>query len=248
VSDRSGFGLSLSVDGAANPDLALAFQGRLEAVIEERKRVVERGFHAAAVVVEKAYLGELRADILAGGFANGDRLSKTWRGAVYPRSTPTLEPALFFKNKAATIIDAFASGVTITVHGAEYLAIPEGPAKAIVRRLNQAKNRSRNDFGAFVAEDNPVARVAQALGTTLVPLIDAARGQGVLVAANSTVLTPTGRMAKRQAGAPTVLFVLVKQATLKKRIQGRALIERLKGRFAGDFASAVATTLPVEGE
>jgi hypothetical protein len=96
-----------------------------------------------------------------------------------------------------------------------------------------------------MAEENPVARVAAVLGVHLVPRIDPATGKGVLIADTATgglTLSRGGKVAKRQTKA-TPLFILVKTASLKKRIKGLALLEEFRGRWASDFAAAIARNL-----
>lgn len=238
--------IDITVDGSSNPDLAAAFQGRLEEVKEEQVKAVAAAHTGAAKALAGRYKARLRADIAGGGFANGDRLSKTWQANTYPAGKPALDPAIWIKSNAGDILEAFALGVTITVRNAEFLAIPQGQAKAIVRRLNQASNRSRGAFGQFVDEAGVVQRVAAALGVHLVPIIDRATGHGVLVAESPVRLTPTGRRAKHQTGENTVLFVLVKSATLKKRIRGAAILEDFKASFLADFVAEVASRLGSE--
>jgi Family of unknown function (DUF6441) len=233
--------IDISIDGASG-DLAAAMQGRLDAVVAARVKTVETGMTAAMGAVVKRAVTDLRADIAAGGFSNL-KLTKTWHGQTLPGGKPVMDPAGWLWNKAPTLLDAFSNGVTITVKNAQFLAIPQGPAKGIVARLNQAGNRTRNGFGRFAREENPVARVAAELGVELVAHIDQATGKGVLVAASPTRLTPRGRLAKRQTGANTVLFVLVKQATLRPRIKGRAMLDEIAARAPGEITSEVASQL-----
>jgi Family of unknown function (DUF6441) len=242
----SGELINISIDGSpGGADLAAAFQGRLQRVTDARLGVLKKAATSAMNGVVKHAVTDLRADIAGGGFQR-QTLTKTWHAQKQPGGQDALDPAAFIWNKAGPIIDAFANGITIHVNGAQFLAIPEGPAKGIIKSLNVASLRSR-EGGQFAKEDNPVARVAAALGVELVAKIDQARGEGVLVAANPVRLTPkTGKLAKRQDGSNTVLFVLVKQATLRKRIQGRALLEQIKGRFAGEYGAAFAAAIPDE--
>ncbi len=236
--------IKLSVEGVANGDLALAFQGRLTEVLAAEQDKIAKAYQIAARQLGDRYKKELRADIVAGGFYRAAALSKTWRVNTFPKKAH-LEPAIYIKSNAETILETFSYGAQITARGGQYLAIPTGPAKAIVRRMNQAKNRSRNGFGKFMAEENPISRVAAALGVHLVPRIDPATGRGVLIADTATgglTLTRGGREAKRQ-GKATALFILVKTASIKKRIKGLALLDDFKGRFASEFAAAVARNL-----
>jgi hypothetical protein len=237
---------TFSVDGKVANDWGLAFQGRLMEAFEAQRATVFAAYKRAMDKgVTQPGKRKLRATIEATGFYKAAALAKTWRGYTYD-DRPDDGPAAFFKSRAALIVDAFEDGVTITAHNAKFLAIPEGPAKGVIHTLNQASNRSRNGFGQFAKEDDPTARVAAALGTNLVPIIDEATGKGVLVAESGARLTRTGRMAKNQAGDATVLFALVKSATLKPRPMGREVLKSIQASFEGDFTQALTTELPAE--
>lgn len=241
---RGEFGISVTVEGRSESDLGAALAGRLDEVVRERRHRIGLAYVAAMGKVADQGKSKLRQDIIAGGFANASRLSKTWRGRSYPRANvSSLEPAAVLSSNARTIIEAFSTGITIRVRNRRFLAIPQGPAKAIVRQMNRAGNRSRDASGRFSGEADPVARVAAALGVTLVPIISPDGRHGVLVSSAGHRLTRTGRMARSQSGGATVLFALVKQATLRRRIRGTALVEDIKRSFERDFASALATTL-----
>lgn len=240
-------GFKLKVDGREG-DLALALQGRLQEEIDARLNRLYAVYWAAMNRVVEAGKGRLRADIIAGGFHRAQALSKTWRGNTYPSSRNSLEVAGWLYTRAGLIIEAFETATVITVTGnAQFLAIPQGPAKAIVRRLQQQKKKGligRDAWGRFTKDDSYVDQVASALGVDLQPIIAPDRQSGVLIAADDRTLTRTGRDAKNQNRRATVLFVLAKSATLKKRLQGRALLEQILKAFPGDFVAGLAAELP----
>lgn len=244
-SRRDGVGFNLAVEGAGDSDLSLAFQGKLQSSIDADLQRLERVYWEAMDRVVQAGKGRLRADIVSAGFHRAQALSKTWRGFTYPKSKNSLEVAGWISTKFEQLIDVFENGAVIQATDGKYLAIPVGPAKAIIRRLNQGRNRSRNAFGKFEREANPVERVATALGVDLEPRIDRQTGKGVLVAV-SLRLTPTGRSAKRQDGTATPLFVLARQATLKPRLRGMALVQEIERAFPNDFIRELAAALPPE--
>ena len=249
MSDVGRVGFKLSIDGE-NSDLALAFQGRLQSSIDEQYRALERIYWAAMDVVVQDGKNRLRADVVAGGFHKGAALSKTWRGNTYPKSKDSLNVAGWIYTRAGLIIDAFSMSTVIKVSGnAQFLAIPTGPAKAIVRNLQRQKKRGltgRNSFGKFMKDDSYTEQVATMLGVDLVPIIAPDRQTGVLIARDRSTLTPTGRLAKNQNRAATVLFALTKTATLKKRVEGRALLEKIEAGFPNGFAQALVSLLPAD--
>lgn len=242
-------GLALSVDGTDQSDLALAFQGRLQETLDAQMRALEQAYWRAMDRVVEAGKGRLRADVSAAGFHRGEALAKTWRGITYPAGKDSLDVAGWLYTKAGLIIDAFSEGVVIRVKGnAKFLAIPLGPAKAILRRRQQMKRRGligRNAWGRFEVDDSYVDQVAEMLGVDLVPVIAPDRQSGVLVAADRATLTPTGRAARNQARAATPLFALAKMATLRKRLKGRALVDEILAAFPNDFPHALAGELAV---
>jgi hypothetical protein len=242
-----GFRVTWTVNGREVGDIGAALQGKLMAALDTAQRTLKQASKRAMDKgVTQPGKRKLRATIEATGFYKASALAKTWRGYTYD-DRPDELAAAFFKTRAAVIVEAFEDGATITAKNTTYLAIPQGPAKAIVHNLNRAANRSR-EGGKFAKEDDPTARVAAALGTTLVPIINPATGNGVLVAASGARYTPTGRFAKRQQGQATVLFALVKQATLKRRPMGREVLKQISGSFVGDFYAALAEELPGEIE
>lgn len=236
--------ITLTVDGKETTPLSLAFRGRLEEVIAGKLALIERAYpKAMALGVTNPGKTRLRGTIEASGFYRAGALAKTWRGTTYPYGGQrTLEPAAFFKTRAADIVNAFEDGVTITVHNAQFLAIPEGPAKAILHQLN----RGRTSQGRLHHEDNPVERVAAALGVTLIPILSVDGTHGVLIPDDLATLTKGGRRTKANRGAPTALFALVRTATLKKRPMGREVLAQIAASFERDFAAALAAQLGPE--
>lgn len=96
--------------------------GGLRALIEDNIYSIEESITAAT---EDAMLGlkdDLRDQVIAAGL--GVRLSKTWRGKMYPGNGASLEPAAFVWSKAPTIIVAFNTGGTISPRFSRFFAIP----------------------------------------------------------------------------------------------------------------------------
>jgi hypothetical protein len=225
--------------------VAAAFGEALDEQIQLQVRQVAQAYAMAVRDVANQNKQKLRADLAAGGFYQATRLSKTWRANVYPRNGGSLDPALQLVNKAGDILETFSQGATIVPHGRTYLAVPLDPAKVILRRLNQAKNRTRTWGGKFDNEDTSVHRVERALGIKLIPILNRTTGKGVLIADGT--YGKSGKRLKRQ-GRPTPFFALVRQATLAKRIEGTALLDRLELSFLDDFTKAVGPRLREVGQ
>lgn len=247
---QGGAALKLTVEGAAEGDLALALQGRLQATIDDQLKALYGAYWRAMNRVVEAGKGRLRADIIQGGFHNARSLANTWRGNAYPRDKNSLDVAGWIYTRAGLLISVFEDSTVIKVAGnAQFLAIPLGPAKAIVRRLQKQKKKGligRDAWGRFMKDDSYVEQVASALGVDLVPLIAPDRQTGVLVAADKRSVTPTGRDAKNQSRKATPLFALAKTATLRRRIKGQALLDEILANFPSDFVHALMGELSVE--
>lgn len=250
LSTSGSAGLRIEVEGSSG-DFALALQGRLQETIDADYRALEGAYFRAMERVVEAGKGRLRADIIAGGFAQGQALSKTWRATTYPKAKNSLDVAGWFHTKAGIIISAFEDGVTIRVgNGAKFLAIPSPAAKGIIRRLRRSKmtgprsgGLGRDFGGRFTKDDSYVEQVASALNTDLVPIIARDGQSGVLVAANQVTLTGSGREAKNQQKAATPIFYLTRTATLRRRIKGRAILDEIGRNFSSDFVQALAGEL-----
>ena len=243
------YGVGLSLDGVPESDFALALHGKLQTSIDAQLKAMEAAYWRAMSRVVEAGKGRLRADVIAGGFHNARSLANTWRGAAYPRDKNSLDVAGWIYTRAGMLISVFEEATVIKVAGnAQFLAIPLGPAKAIVRRLQQQKKKGligRNAWGRFEKDDSYVEQVARAMGVDLVPIIAPDRQTGVLVPADKRTLTPTGRAAKNQAKAATPLFALAKTATLRKRIRGQVLLDEILKNFPSDFVHALMGELAV---
>jgi hypothetical protein len=240
----AGIKASFRLNGTAG-DVRAATLKRLQGDADDAEKRIAYAHTGAMQDVMKTNLAILRADVAAGGFYNGLKLSKTWQGRVYPSGGFSVEPAAYIFNKANVIIDAFELGVTITVQNRQYLAVPVGPAKAIIRELNKAQNRGRDDSGRFVDEAGTVERVATSLGySKLIPKIDKALGAGVLVAPGKSLNDRARRDGKSQ---DTVLFILTKTATLKQRIRGRQLLAQFDTNFEAQFTAGISVRLSEMG-
>lgn len=240
---------SFKAAGGASTGWRDAAQQHASAYAAQSETRIARVHTAAMRTVIAGYKAELQADVAAGGFYNAARLAKTWRGVVYPSSTASMEPAGLIWTKAGAIIDAFTYGETIVAHNARFLAIPTGPAKAIVRRLNAdvARGAGRDAGGRFQRQASYVERVAQELGVKLEVHVDPRTGRGVIVAPGvrlkGSLFRRAGKTVRQAASGDTVLFLLVRQATLKRRIRGRELLAEFGQRFPADIAAAIAAEI-----
>ena len=184
--------------------LSAALVGDLKKIMEQEITDAETAVGTGITQATDGLKLELRGQITGSGL--GDRLSKTWRGNVYPKGGKSLEAAGFVYNNAPHIVGAFATGATIKSKHSRYLAIP---TQYVTRR--EGRKVSPADF----EEAGIPLRYVPPQG---------GRRFGLLVVDNFRVTSKgRARVASNRAiqtgkGVTTVvMFFLIPQVTLKKR-------------------------------
>lgn len=184
--------------------LVAALQGDLRRIMATEVKAAEQAVMSGVRQATDGLKLELRSQVTNAGL--GDRLSKTWRGEVYPKGQQSVNAAGYVWSKAPQIISAFAEGVTIRSKHGRFLAIP---TQYVTRRQN--KRLTPADF----AEAGIPLRYVPPQG---------ARHVGLLVVDNFRVTSKgKARVASPKAlktgrGLATiVMFILIPQASLKKR-------------------------------
>ena len=159
----------------------------------------------------------LRDDAVASGL--GERLARTWRGKVFPEVGESGEAAAFVWSKAPKLIDAFDRGVTIRSAWGFWLAIP-APAAG-------ARGRGQNGRASRITPGGWERRTGMRLR-----FVFRKRGPSLLVA-DTARLNTRGLAAanRRKMGHSTVIvFLLVPQVTLRKRLNIDAIAKRQAAR------------------
>lgn len=184
--------------------LSAALVGDLKKIMEQEITDAETAIGTGITQATDGLKLELRGLVTGAGL--GDRLSKTWRGNVYPKGGKSMEAAGFVYNNAPHIVGSFATGVTIRPKHSRYLAIPT----QYVTRREGRKVRPAD----FEEAGIPLRYVPPQGG----------RRFGLLVVDNFRVTSKgrarvaSNRAIKTGAGVTTVvMFILVPQTTLKKR-------------------------------
>ncbi len=194
---------------------------------------VERAVTAAMDDVTTGLKGELREQITGAGL--GMQLANTWRGKRYPESGQSADAVAFVWSKAPVIIDAFERGVTIRSAQGFWLAIPTPAAGAT--GLDASGGKKKVTPGAWERRTGMRLRFVYR------------RGQPSLLVADDAQLTKGGlarsRVRKTKIGSPympiagrqaIVVFILVPQVTLRKRLDVEGAAERWGDRVAGLIA------------
>lgn len=197
------------------PDLGKALAGA-EQVIES---AVTSGMRDATTGLKEA----LRQDVVSSGL--GERLSRTWRGKTYPETGSSLEAAAFVWSKAPKLIDAFDRGVVIRSKNGFWLAIPTAAAGST--------GVGANGRSARITPGGWERRTGMRLRFVY------RRGQPSLLVADNARINTKGRAApnRRKTGQATaVIFLLVPQVSLRKRLD----IDAAARTWAGRVPSLIA--------
>jgi hypothetical protein len=176
---------------------------------------------------------ELRADVVDAGF--GQRLANTWRGKTYPEGGASLEAASFLWSKAPNIVDAFDRGVTIKSNRGFWLAIPT-PA-AGVKGVSATGAMKRITPGGWERRTGLRLRFVYRRGGPSLLVADNARLSKKGLAKPNIGRTRGGAQFTRLKGRSTVVvFILVPQVSLRKRLDIASIAQRWAERLPGTIA------------
>jgi hypothetical protein len=176
---------------------------------------------------------DLRADVVGAGL--GQRLANTWRGRTFPESGASIEAASFVWSKASNIVDAFDRGVTIRSRNGFWLAIPTPAAGKT--GLTTTGARKRITPGGFERRTGMRLRFVYRRGRPSLLVVDNARLSKSGLARPNIGRTRSGATFTRLSGRSTVVvFILVPQVTLRKRLDVEAITARWAARVPGLIA------------
>lgn len=182
--------------------------------------------------VTEGLKGDLRADVVDAGL--GQRLANTWRGKTYPEGGVSLEAASFVWSKAPNIVDAFDRGVTIKSARGFWLAIPT----AGVKGLSATGGMKRITPGGWERRTGMRLRFVYRRGRPSLLVADNARLSKKGLARPNIGRTRAGAQFTRLKGRTTVVvFILVPQVTLQKRLDIATAAQRWADRVPGLLAS-----------
>jgi hypothetical protein len=197
--------------------------GSIEADMAAEVRRIERAVPAGVKEGGAGLKGELRKQVVGAGL--GSRLARTWRDRHYPNRGH--DAASLMWSKAPQIIRTFDEGTTIRSKDGFWLAIPtpSGPKRGVGGKRINPSNFPEHRFGQL-------RFVYRQRGPSLL-VVDGVRvnaGTGrVGRRAKGGAYTKTGRM---KAGMATVvMFLLVPQVKMPKRLDVKRAAERWAGRL-----------------
>ena len=177
---------------------------------------------------------DLRVDVADAGL--GQRLANTWRGKTYPEAAISLEAASFVWSRAPNIVDAFDRGVTIKSSRGFWLAIPT--AAAGLKGIGAAGAMKRITPGGWERRTGMRLRFVYRRGRPSLLVADNARLSKKGLARPNVGRTRGGASFTRIGGRSTVVvFVLVPQVTLRKRLDIATAAHQWAARVPGMLAS-----------
>jgi len=203
--------------------LAATIAGSIKADLEAEVRRIERAVPAGVKEGGVGLKGELRKQVVGAGL--GTRLARTWRDRHYPNRGH--DAASLVWSKAPQIIRTFDEGTTIRSKDGFWLAIPtpSAPKRGVGGKRINPSNFPEHRFG-------PLRFVYRQRGPSLLVVdgvrVNATTGR-VGRRAKGGAYTKTGRM---KAGMATVvMFILVPQVKMPKRLDVKRAAERWVGRL-----------------
>lgn len=203
--------------------LAVALTGSLREALAAEMAAGERAVSAAMRAAGDAAKADFRAMTVAGGL--GARLAKTWRSETYPRGRPSLGAAALVWSKAPKLMRAFDEGALIRGKDGLWLAIPteNAPKRGVGGKRIAPSTFPEASLGRL--------RFVYRRGNSALLVVDdlrARRGKRGGFARATDKARASGR------GLTTVvMFTLVRQARLRKRVDIASVAEKWGARLPG---------------
>jgi len=195
--------------------LAAAISGDLRKIMAEEVKAAEDAVTAGMRQAADGLKADLRRHVTEAGM--GQRLANTWRAELYPKGRKSIKAAGFVFTRAPTIIRAFDQGAVIKSKHGFWLAIPTPAAgtgargKRMTPGLWEQMHGSRLRF--IYRRGAPSLLVAENMR--------ARTGKRGGFAKGSASALRSGR-----GLATVVMFILVPQVSLRKRLDVNAVAER----------------------
>jgi hypothetical protein len=222
----------------------------LEEEVSALSRALRTGVDRAATSLQDDLRGQVRTAGLGAGLANA------WRKQVYPGSTKrSLHPAALVYSKAVALHDAFDTGALVLPRGGSWLLVP---SEAAERFGVTTTTRSRKGGAIPGRARRRLAQLDLAADKLGVPIVSAMPGgarqprggsRSAVPRDGFILLTPAGRRGRRlialyyasRTARPVLLFTLVRQTRVPKRLGIDAAAERAEARFATLVNAALAS-------
>ncbi|MDH3661178.1 MAG: DUF6441 family protein [Alphaproteobacteria bacterium] len=203
--------------------LAAAIAGSLQAGMKAELRAIERAVASGTKDAGRGLKTGLRRQVTSAGL--GQRLANSWRDKHYPNQK--IDAASVIYSKAPQIIRAFDEGAQIRAKRGQFLAIPteNAPRRGTDRRRISPSNFPEHRFG-------PLRLVPRRNGPSLL-VVDGVRASFSRKTGGLRGFRRASDRAQRTGRGLTtvVMFVLVPQVKLEKRLDVRREAERWSARL-----------------
>jgi hypothetical protein len=216
----------------------------MEAEVRDAARAMRRGVERAGREVQ----AELRAQARGAGFSDrGRAVANAWRLSLYPppaAAPRTLRPAALVWTNAPKLVDAFDRGIPIVARGGRYLAFPTpyNAARGGLRVTPAQMQAARREAFVIRSKSNPSVRLWCLRVRAASGIARRSRRLRLFVGPNAEILT--GRRRGQQGRAREILaqgfvpmFFLLRQVSLRKRLDVAALRRRAPGILARALAA-----------
>ena len=192
--------------------------------MESEARTISKAVMAGIKEAGRGLKGDLRKQVVAAGL--GPRLARTWREKTYPRNKSSIRAATLVWSKAPQIIRTFDEGAVIRSKSGLWLAIPTpvAPKRGVGGKRINPSNFPEHRFGPlrFVYRRN-------APSLLVVDSVRINKSGRVGRRAKGGAFTKTGRM--KQGMATVVMFIMVPQVRLPKRLDVKKAVEKWEKRL-----------------
>ena len=202
--------------------LAATIAGSIKAGMEAEMRTISKAVTAGVKEAGRGIKADLRKQVVSAGL--GMRLSRTWRERTYPNKGH--DTASLVWSKAPQIIRTFDEGAVIKSKSGLWLAIPtpSAPKRGVGGKRINPSNFPEHRYGPL--------RFVYRRGRPSLLVVDGVRinkSGRVGRRAKGGAFTKTGRM--KQGMATVVMFIMVPQVRLKKRLDVKREAERWSRRL-----------------
>ena len=204
--------------------LATTVTGSIMAGMDAEMRSISKAVTAGIKEAGRGLKGDLRKQVIGAGL--GPRLARTWRDRTYPNKG--YNGAAMVWSKAPQIIRTFDEGAVIKSKSGLWLAIPtpQAPRRGVGGKRINPTNFPEHRFGPL--------RFVYRRGRPSLLVVDGVRinkSGRTGRRAKGGVFTKTGRM--KQGIATVVMFIMVPQVRLKKRLDVKREAKKWERRLPG---------------
>lgn len=198
-----------------------AIMGNLHKFMEQQKAAAEAAVTAGVAEVTERIKNDLRGQVTGAGL--GNKLAKSWQAKLYPKGQKSISAAGWVFSKAPKLIRAFNEGALIKSKDGFFLAIPTeaAPKRGVGGKRINPSNFPEHSLGRlrFVYRPGKISLL-------VVDSLRASTGKrgGFRKASESALKSGRGL-------TTVVMFLLVPQVKLKKRLDYQSVVNRWEGQL-----------------